>query len=141
MKFYFGQIYIQAGTKFPFSYLFSEWLDEVVTECVEASPHFDKKYPDFRLIIRISAKAGLREPEIRGPSVFRRDKDVEFSVFLPHENKDYFDPAICRDIVRQLLESVIKVLEKLQLDATKVREKIPALLEEFMLRPKFIALQ
>lgn len=36
-------------------------------------------------MLRISAKRGIVVNEIRGPTVFTRDKDVEISIFLPFE--------------------------------------------------------
>ena len=86
MKIYFGQIYIQAGVSFPFSFDFQRRLSEEVTPLLQPSSKFCKKYgDDFSLMFRISAKSDLEDNEIRGPTVFRKTRDVEYSIFLPFD--------------------------------------------------------
>src|SRR5438128_660345 len=86
MKVHFGQIYIEPGVEFPFSHLFQRYLAKEVTALVVPSGKFIEKYgSDFELMFRISAKNGIQDNEIRGPTVFRKAKDVEYTVFLPFD--------------------------------------------------------
>ena len=84
MQIFFGQIYIKPGISFPFSLHFQRVLGERISSLVSTSVDFEKRYgSEWNIMIRISAKDGIEKNEIRGPTVFRKSKDVEFSVFLP----------------------------------------------------------
>jgi len=125
----FGQIYVQPGVSFPFSAGFQRRLSREVTELVEPSPKFIKKYgSDFTLIFRISAKQGLEDNEIYGPAVFRKDKDVEYSVFLPFDVIATHSDAP-RYALRFLLKGVCKVFESLEIKTDKLLDKQDTLIE------------
>src|SRR5438132_14279232 len=84
MKVWFGQIYIGPGVSFPFSHHFQRRLSHEVTALVEPSEKFIKKFGrEFELMFRISAKQKLKRNEIRGPTVFNKTRDVEYTIFLP----------------------------------------------------------
>ena len=86
MKVHFRQIYIEPGVTFPFSCDLQRRLAREVSALVEPSAKFLKKYgDDFELTFNVSAKSGIDANEIRGPSVFRRAKDVEYTIFLPFD--------------------------------------------------------
>lgn len=136
MKIFTGQIYIQVGVTFPFSIPFQMWLGAALSERVDASEQFSRAYgADYTLGIRISAKAELDEPEIKGPTRFKRDKTVEFSIFLPHGARDYHDLSEASLIVERLLNSIVLVLNQLGLDSTNVVRDIPQLVAEFQTTP------
>ncbi len=103
MKVFFRQTYIETGATFPFSVHFQRRMTEVVTSLVVPSAKFLSKYgDDYDLIFNVSAKRGLQENEIRGPGIYRRTKDVEYSVFLP------FDVIMASsDIYRTALEILV----------------------------------
>lgn len=139
MKIFFGQIYVRPEITFPFSIPFQVWLSEAVSERVEISPAFIKRFgANYKLGFRISAKAEIDYSEIKGPTVFKRDKDVEFTIFLPHRPKDYHDPAVAWSIVEQLLEASVQVLKQVGLDSAKVVADFPQLQKEFMRTPGLI---
>src|SRR5580704_1479285 len=86
MKVYFSQIYIKPGVSFPFSHHFQVHLSNVITDLVVPSPSFVEKYgDDFDIVFRISAKREIRDNEIKGPTVFNKEKDIEYTVFLPFD--------------------------------------------------------
>jgi hypothetical protein len=77
---------------------------------------------------KISAKKNLQENDVRGPGVYKKTKDVEYTVFLP------FDviaghPDVSRHALRYLLSGVRAVFERLEIDAAKVAEKQEFLIE------------
>ena len=82
----------------------------MLTERIAPSEMFVKRYgDDFNLIFRMSAKSGIDETQILGPTVFKRDKDVEYSIYLP------FTQAPCdfqklRDALGSLFEAIVRVL-------------------------------
>jgi hypothetical protein len=107
----FRQVYISPGVCFPFSAAFQRYLSAQVSELVDPSPLFTTKYGDgFKLIFNVSAKGGILESEIRGPAVFRRTSDVEFTVFLPF------------DVIGQAADPIRAALEHL-LDGFSVGSK------------------
>jgi hypothetical protein len=139
MKIFLGQIYIKPGISFPLSLRFQQWLGDELSQRVEISEAFSRTYSeDFGLGIRISAKADIAEPEIKGPTIFKRPRNVEFTVFLPYEARDCYDGEASRKIIQLILQSATRILEHVGLDATKVRDDSPALLAAFLARPEFI---
>ena len=86
MKIYFGQLYIQAGISFPFNSSFQRFLSEEVSKLVEMNPKFEQSYgTEYELMFRISAKKELLTNEICGPTIFKKEKDIEYTIFLPYK--------------------------------------------------------
>jgi hypothetical protein len=136
MKIFVGQIYIKAGVMFPFSLRFQKWLGDALSERVQASERYCHEVgASFALGIRISAKEDIVEPEIKGPSLFKREKTIEFSIFLPHCQRDYHDIFVSSLVVGKILKSVVAILQQLGLDATKVVRDLDLLEAEFMTTP------
>ena len=136
MKIFVGQIYIKPGVSFPFSLRFQKWLGDALTQRVVASELFRNAYADnFRLGLRISAKDDIDQTEIKGPTVFKRDKSVEFTIFLPHRICNYNEPECSLGVLRLILRSAIRVLEGLGLDAAKVKNDLAALEDDFVSTP------
>ena len=83
MKVNFCQTYIEPEVDFPFSHHFQHRISAEVTALVEPSAKFIKKYGrDFELTFNVSAKTALQDNEIRGPTVYRKTKNVEVHDFL-----------------------------------------------------------
>lgn len=136
MKIFIGQIYIKAGVIFPFSLRFQKWLGDALSERVEATECFINEFGvGARLGIRISAKENIDQPEIKGPTVFKRDKCVEFTIFLPYQSSDYYDPTVAASLVEQLLQSVVIILQKIGLDPVNVVRDADYLRSDFLSTP------
>lgn len=139
MKVHFRQTYCVPGVSFPFSYLFQHRISDEVEALVEPSTKFLKKYgADFKLIFNVSAKPGLRDNEIRGPAVYRKTKDVEFTIFLPFDVIMRHADAP-RRAVRFLLKGVCDVLDRLEIDKTKLLEKQESIIEGVCSDPTMLA--
>jgi len=136
MKIFVGQIYIKVGVSFPFSLRFQRWLGDALSDRVEVSDQFSQKFgADFGLGLRISGKEDIDRPEIKGPTVFKRDKDVEYTIFLPHRPSDYHDPAVAVLLPDQMLQSAAIILQQLGLSAANVLRDIEQLRAEFLSTP------
>ncbi len=139
MQVSFTQVYIEGGVDFPFSHHFQHRLSREASALVEPSSKFVKKYgEDFELIFYISAKRGLQDNEIRGPTVFKKAKDVEYTVFLP------FDVIIPhadapRHALRFLLKGMGDVFDKLKIDKTRFLEQQEAIVEGICADPTMLA--
>jgi len=120
MKVHFGQIYIKPGVAFPFSHLFQRRLSDEITALVLPSAAFVQLYgDDWQLIFRISAKRNITDNEIRGPSVFKKAKDVEFTIFLPFDVIQR-DASIAQSAIVFLLRGVCSVLGSLGFDTSNI---------------------
>ena len=121
MKVGFVQAYMQQGAEFPFTCDFQRFLSAEVTSATIASEEYQEKYgEDCTLRFYISAKHDLHDNEVRGPSVFRKTKDIEYTIFLP------FSVIMRRNDPRRaalnfLFQGIYKVFEKLRIDSTNVR--------------------
>lgn len=124
MKIYVSQIYPEAGISFPFKHQFQKYLSEAVNAAVCVSPSFAENYGrDYDLIFRISAKEGLAAPEIKGPTVFKRDKDVEYTIFLPFDRGAALDEPTLTRAIELLISSMTTVLDKLGMNASKLADQ------------------
>jgi hypothetical protein len=135
MKAYFGQIYIAPGVRFPFSHLFQAYLSKEITALVEPSHTFVKKYgSDFNLIFNVSAKRAIQDNEIKGPTVFKKTKDVEYTVSLPFDVITR-DAEVPKSALKFLLNGVCSVFESLDIGTAKIMERKGALIESICSDP------
>jgi len=136
MKIFVGQIYITPGVKFPFSLRFQKWFGDALSERTEVSERFCQEFgTNFILGFRISAKEGISKAEIKGPTVFKRDKSVEFTIFLPHTPKDYHKPEEALCVFQNLLQSTVLILEQFEVDTLKILRDVTLLESEFLNTP------
>ena len=70
-------------------------------------------------MFRISAKQGIPTSEIRGPTIFKKDKSVEFTIFLPFDEipngAAFSEPAL-----NFLLDGVRDVFASIGINATEL---------------------
>jgi hypothetical protein len=129
MNVWFGQIYIEAGVNFPLNHLFQRRLSQEITALAQPSPKFIEEYgSDFNLIFRISAKKKLQDNEIRGPTVFRKGKNVEYTVFLPFDIISHHSD-VPQSALKFLLKGVCSVFQSLGIDTSKVIERQETMIE------------
>jgi hypothetical protein len=123
MRVYFGQVYIEQGAEFPFTCDFQRYISQEVTSLVKTSSKFIEKYgDDFKLGFNVSAKHELEKNEVRGPSVFRKAKDVEYTIFLPFAVfMQQPDPRLAA--LGFLFQGVYDVFRRLEIDSSKLQEQ------------------
>jgi len=122
MRVFVGQIYIQAGVNYPFSHEFQKWVGDELSNLVEPSDAFLEKYSeDFDLMFRLSAKTELNEIEIKGPTIFKKDKDIEFTIFLPYQRIPIEEKDSFKQPIKLFLEGVALALELVRIDSSMVR--------------------
>jgi len=137
MKIYVTQIYIETGMSYRFSHNFQNWLSEQLTSRVQPSPAFVQTYgKDFNLVFNMSAKSKIADVEIKGPTVFERTKDVEFSIFLPHAGCQPRSPDGYRQPLNLLLQGITDVLERFGMDTSEVVNAAPTLIEHIIWTPE-----
>jgi len=138
MKVCIGQIYIKPGISFPFSHRFQISLGERLTTIVQPSPDFVRAYgDDFTLMLRMSAKTEIREVEVKGPTVFKDEKDVEYTIFLPYNTiKESGD--VIASALRHLLIGIVTTLHALKLDAEELSKQAETFVKEVCADPTMI---
>ena len=130
---------IRPGLEFPFSFKFTAWLSKAVSSRVNMSEHFSKKFgDDFKLGFRICAHDEFDHVRVYGPTVFKKDKSVEFSVFLPHHGRDYFNRDELVVVFDELMQSVVLILDRVGLDASGLCPDLPLLRAEFLTKPELV---
>jgi hypothetical protein len=135
MKVYFGQVYIKPGVRFAFSHHFQRRLSEVITALVVPSAKITEEFGgNFNLIFNISAKNTIQDNEIRGPTVFKKTRDVEYTLFLP------FDVISCssdvsRSALTFLLKGTCSVFKSLAIDTAAIVEAEESMIENICSDP------
>ena len=138
MKIFFGQIYIKPGISFPFSLNFQKRLSDEVSILVKPSRKFTEQFgSDWNLIFRISAKPVIKITEIRGPTVFRKDKNVEFTLCLPFDVIQR-DADTIRSAFSKLFDSACAVFKDLDICTASLEERKGSLIESICLDPSMI---
>lgn len=139
MNIYVSQIYIEVGVNYPFSHLFQIHLGKELTKRITPSDAFVNLYgEDFDLIFRMSAKADLKQPEIKEPTVFKKDKDVEISIFLTFDKPESKGPDLYRRVLSQFIDQVVIVLMRLEIDAVQLIHDSDKIVEIIVTDPKMI---
>ncbi len=138
MKIYVGQIYVEAGANFPYSHIMQVWLGEELSTLVSSTGAFTKAFgDDYSLGIRISARTGLTESLIKGPTVFKKAKDVEYTLFLAFDViVQGFDSL--RMASEFIVDGICAVLACAKLDAANVIGMKKELIEKMCTDPKML---
>jgi hypothetical protein len=136
MKVAFSHIFIQVGINFNFSYKLHKFLIAELSDLITPSEKFLKLHgEDYQLIFNISAKKQLAINEIVGPLTSKKNKTVEFSVFLPYTPiMKELEPN--RSALEHLFEGVYEVLEKYEIDSSQVKLEQKKLIDKIMSSPE-----
>lgn len=136
-----GQIYTKPGVSFPFSHRMQRWLSEELSRVAgadSASAEFLRRYGvGFELVVRIGADTQIVDNEIRGPTVFKKDRSVEFSVFLP------FDVIVasaegCRVALEYMLDGIRAIFCQAGIDPERLEEKKTFFIERICSDPAML---
>lgn len=138
MNVYVSQFYIEAGANYPFSHRFQHFVSKAIADRIASPESFVQKYGEnFDLIFNMSARSDIRETLIKGPAVFQRGKDVEYSIFLPYDS-DNHDPSALKQVVVRLLSAIVNVLTDLGFDASAVLRDSSELADQIVENPAMI---
>jgi len=112
---------------------FETWLRRALGKRVKPSEYWTRTYgKDWTLVFNLSAKKGRKKPKItHGPDVDRREKKVEWGISVDYVGNKSLDPKSYVGPIRQFLEGVVIVLDKLEIDTSKLSKEVPAAIKEF----------
>jgi hypothetical protein len=139
MKIFIGQVYIKPGVSFEFSHRMQLWLGEQMSLVACDSTRFQNKFGrDFDLMIRVSADTQITDNRIKGPAVFRKSKDVEYTVFLPF---DVISKATdgCRAALTFLLAGIHSVFQQAGIDTKALDEQKNSIIEHICSDPTMLS--
>jgi hypothetical protein len=129
MKIVVGQIYKPPGASRPISQHMQIWLGDRLSALATPTPEFLRKYgADFTLIVRVSARSNCANNQIKGPTVFKNSKDVEYTLFLPYD-AIIADEGGCRTAMRFLLNGIQEVFTLAHILAEGFEEKKASIVE------------
>jgi hypothetical protein len=110
-------------------------MSDEITAVVAPSAQFLEKYgSDFKLIFNVSAKNTIDDNEIRGPTVFKKTKDVEYTVFLPFDTISH-SSEVYQCALTFLLKGVCSVLESLGIDTARIVGQQELMIRDICLDP------
>jgi hypothetical protein len=139
MRIAISQIYTKVGINFPFSHQFQKWLSSELTSSVRPSRDFIRRYgEDFTLVFNMSAKPEIVEMEIKGPTVYKKTKDVEYTIFLPYDAIKGSDDETA-SAIKHLLDGIVRVLTELKIEPGEVSKRTGLIIEHVCSDPMMIS--
>lgn len=137
MKVFVGQIYTKPGVDFPFTHLMQRWLGEELTRVASEDAKFQERYGSgFALGLRISADTGTAETEVKGPTVFKRDRDIEYTLVLPFDAIENA-PDRRRMAVECIAAGIAAVFAELEIGLDRLDQGRESLVERLLTDPTF----
>jgi hypothetical protein len=141
MRIYVSQIYVEPGVSYPFTHVFQKYLSALASEDTNGTEQFSSNYgEDYDLVFNVSAKTGLNSPEVKGPTVFKREKTVEYTIFLPFERKVAVNDESLSSTLRMLLSSMNAVLIELGMNTNRIANDPLGIARSVLEDPKMLSL-
>jgi len=128
-------MYTEEGVNFPFSHHMQAFWRERLSALAMPSAQFVKAYgADFTLGIRLNARKEIAESEIRGPTVFRRTKDVEYALFLPYDVVMSAEDK-CRAAVCLIVSGIQRIADLAQVELVGFESEKDSLIKQTCCNP------
>ena len=142
MNVYVSQAYIETGSAYPFSHHFQRFISREITARVSPSEYLTKKFgEEYNIKFRMSAKSAIPEVEVRGPTVYRDTKDVEFTIFVTFDKSQGDSTEACYRALEELLCAIINTLSMLQFDVSRLADEYKSLITHVMSEPKMLGVK
>ena len=125
-----SQVYVSPDASFSFSWRFQVCIAKRLTQLIKCSDLFATRYSRrYTLGFYFSAKRGLRDNEIHGPSVSKRYKCVEYTIFVPF---DLAQESQCPNetALAYFIDGVVSVLDSLEIVTDELRSIRGSLVKE-----------
>jgi hypothetical protein len=123
MNVYVAQSYFKPGAKFPFSHRMQVWMSKELSSLAKHCTEFERKYgAAYELTIQLSADRQTRDNEIRGPAVYKKTKDVEYTLFLPYDVIIESEGG-CRSALGYFLNGISRIFELTGIEPAMLDER------------------
>jgi hypothetical protein len=137
MRFYLGQVYSKPWVSFPFSHELQRYLSREIGARIAPSGSFVARYgADWALTLRLGADTNLTRNKIEGPSVSKKNRDVEYALVLPFDAIVESSGDLHRAALEFALVGIAEVLRRAGLDPSRVSAASSALIDEICARPE-----
>lgn len=138
MKVYFTQAYISPGVCFPWSYRFQQKLSDEISSMVSSDDAFSERFGlEWDLAFYISAKQEIQDVEVRGPSIWKKGRSVEFTLFLPFDliprGDGFASPAL-----EFLCDGIQRVFDQIGLKADELGSRRQHLVHDLSSDPSLL---
>ena len=112
------QLYSEVGIRYKIPIPICRKIVIYLNELNISLPYYDKKLKgeDYSLIITLSASTKISETDIRGPSFYRKHKQVGFVFFIPYKTFEREQDTMCY-IVNNIEQGMIFIFNKYKLPA------------------------
>lgn len=138
MRIFLGQIYGEAGVSFPFSQRMQVWVGEQVSALAVPRAEFISRYGiDFSLGVRISARRNSKQADVLGPTVFKKSKDVEYTLMLPYD-LIMSTPDGCRLAIELIIDGVSEICTRANIDCPGLHTAKGRIVEEVCSNPAML---
>jgi len=139
MKIYVGQVYIETDAVYSQQKIHAE-----LTALITPSEKFIAAYgEDWELMFNMSAKAynvktrkKRKVNEICGPTVFKKEKDVEYTIFLPFDHNTPHDNDKRRFALGHLFEGIYDVLWRYDIDTSRLEAGQQRIIDDIIADPE-----
>jgi hypothetical protein len=132
MKLSFHVDWYERGDTYHFTHTFEQWWETELEKRIPDSKEFAKKHgKSWGLALAFRAPKGARKPSLLGPVDEPGYKWREWCIVLPSFRYKSPDSKAYVPLLRQFLQQVGIVLEREQIDPTKLRKDSELLLKRF----------
>lgn len=137
MKISFVQLYSEVGASFdridgPLLHALVVRLNGLEKNIPELAKKFQGG--DFKLLFTLSAKSGVAAVDIKGPTVWKKENKVGFSLFLPwRKTNDFIDEV--EFVLPWISKAIVSVFHKYDVDGSGVDLVIREVIEETKASP------
>ena len=130
MKVYVSQIYPHVDARYPFSHIFQRYVSDKLTEYLERSEQLAKEGIEI-VTFQMSAKRGIDSAEVYGPGIYKEDKEIEYTIFIPFRgNTD--SPGALAEALKHLFSEIIRISKKLGIGTGTLEKQYPKMIQEIL---------
>jgi hypothetical protein len=142
MKIIIRQEYNGWLAEYPFSRIFEKWLASELGKRLKPSHKFQKSYgKGWSIAFVINADRELAQPKIWEPGFNPPNKKIEWRVSLPFCGCESIDPTSYSKPLRLVISSIATMVERIDIDPSKVLKDMPALVRHFESDPIMVNAQ
>lgn len=91
-------------------------LSEILKRNFLSWKGFFDKFPNYSLCFYIVTKKEVEEIEIKGPGIFKKDKEIEYSLFMPNISYNILT------YIDTIFEGLSRILENYGIEANDVKK-------------------
>ncbi|MEM9885748.1 MAG: hypothetical protein AAF849_07645 [Bacteroidota bacterium] len=113
-----SSIFPEAGYNFNISYKIHEIIASEINEALTDLGTFDLTFgKDFDLGIIVSTKRKVNDLYVQGPAIFKREKIVDFTIWIPfREVKN--SSSYTNSYIDYLIKGILELFERYDIDTT-----------------------